>query len=263
MKIIAIFFMLSLLAGCATPSQRFSETALNFGFQSQVQSSNQFKHQIFTNSLNKSTTLHVYIDGDGTPWERQRWIANDPTARNPLILKLMQQDTNPAILLGRPCYYGQSQAEGCDNKYWTSHRYSEEVVNSMSQALNNWLYLKHFKKIVLIGYSGGGAIAMLMANNIAKATKIVTIAANLNVARWSDYHAVPKLNGSLNPAEEEPVNAKVKQIHFAGKEDKIVPAFIIKNYSSKQMNSKYYELPEQDHACCWERDWSKLLEIVE
>ncbi|NOQ77433.1 MAG: hypothetical protein GQ475_06555, partial [Methylococcaceae bacterium] len=173
MKYLILFSICSFLIGCATPSQRFNQDAVNFGFKSQLVETDQFQHQIYlANHLKKKGVLHVYIDGDGTPWERKRWIADDPTARNSLILRLMKQDKESSILLGRPCYYGLSDTSECDNKFWTSHRYSKQVVDSMAQALNSWLDQYDYKEIILIGYSGGGAIAILMADKIKKLSTV-------------------------------------------------------------------------------------------
>ena len=253
---------LSLFA-CGTPAQRFNKQALAMGFAGEIVASQQFQHKIYkTDNLLDSDVLHVYLDGDGTPWERNRWIADDPTARNPLILQLMSQDDMPSILLGRPCYYGLNHEQGCDNKYWTSHRYSKKVVDSLVAVLNAWLDQHDFKKVVLIGYSGGGSLAMLMAENIKQVSKVVTIAANLDVAAWSQYHGYLPLNSSLNPAEEGVLNPDIQQIHFAGKDDEVVPAFIIMDFSSSQDNALYYEVERQDHACCWKEEWMNVLAKV-
>jgi len=264
MRYLILLFICSFLFGCATPSERFNQKAVDLGFKSQLVETDQFQHQIYLSKyINKSAVLHVYIDGDGTPWERNRWIADDPTARNPLILRLMKQDTESSILLGRPCYYGLSYTSMCDNKFWTSHRYSKQVVDSMVQALNNWLDQYDYKEIVIIGYSGGGAIALLMADKIKQLSTVVTVSANLDVTQWSEFHGYSPLKQSLNPADQAELNATIKQVHFAGKEDEIVPAFIIKEYAEKQSNAKYYEFPGKDHACCWDEDWGEQLRLLE
>jgi len=264
MRHLILLFICNFLYGCATPSERFNQKAVNLGFKSQIVETDQFQHQIYLSKhIKKTSVLNVYIDGDGTPWERNRWIADDPTARNPLILRLMKQDETPSILLGRPCYYGLSLARGCDNKFWTSHRYSKQVVDSMAEALNNWLDQYDYKDIVIIGYSGGGAIAILMADKIKQLSTVVTVSANLDVAQWSEFHGYSPLKQSLNPADQTELNAKIKQVHFAGKEDEVVPAFIIKEYAEKQINAKYYEFPGKDHACCWDDDWGEQLRLLE
>jgi hypothetical protein len=261
---ISIFSIIGLL-GCTTPGQHFNDVANELGLYPYKLNSHQFQHILFENNIlaGPSDTLHVYIDGDGTPWERNRWISDDPSARNPLILRLMIQDTMPSILLGRPCYYGLNNSPGCENKYWTSHRYSKEVIQSMSQALNIWLAKHKFTQIVLIGYSGGGSIAILMADKIKKTKKVVTIAANLDVKAWSKFHGYSKLKNSLNPSDEVKLKTGIQQFHFAGTDDNVVPPFIIKKYAENQKNSKYYQFDDKDHGCCWEEEWPNILGLIE
>ncbi len=252
-----------MLVSCATPAQRFYDKATEFGFSFQTIKSKKFQHIIYqTNKPVKDGVLHVYLDGDGTPWIRNRWIAADPTARNPLILRLMKLDTMPSILLGRPCYYALKHSTGCNNKYWTSQRYSRVVVDSMVSVLNQWLDKHKFKKIVLIGYSGGGSLAMLMASDIQKVNKVVTIAANLDVAAWSHYHGYLPLKESLNPADEMLLSKKIKQYHFAGQDDVVVPASIIEEFTNKQGNASFYKIAKQDHASHWESVWLNVLSII-
>lgn len=253
------------LVACSSPSQKFTKTAKYFNFYPQQIIGKPFQHQFFLNqqALNNSQkdTLHVYIDGDGTPWEGNRWVSRDPTSRNPMILDMMNADNAPSILLGRPCYHGPNDIS-CNSKYWTSHRYSEVVVNSMSNALNNWLLLNPYKNIVLIGFSGGGTLAVLMATNIHNISTLVTIAANLDVNGWSHHHNYKPLKGFLNPLELTPFPSSIKQIHFAGLQDKNVPAKIIKNFSDKQTNAIFYPVAKFNHHCCWATSWNKLLKII-
>jgi len=258
-----IFFIVVFITACATPTQRFHQQAQDLGFISEQINSATFQHTIYlAKNLIEGGVLHIYLDGDGTPWERNRWIADDPTARNPLILRLMKQDATPSILLGRPCYYGLSHTVACDSKYWTSHRYSKEVVDSMSQVLNSWLLQHKYNEVVLIGYSGGGALAILMADKIKNLSTVVTLAANLDVTRWSEFHGYSALKQSLNPADVEKLSVSIKQIHFAAKEDEVVPSFIIKEYAEKQENAEYFELSGKDHACCWGDGWKELLRQI-
>lgn len=259
----ALLLILS-LSGCATPSQRFHQKTLELGFTAERLQVSQFQHQIYAfKNLQQSKTLHVYLDGDGSPWENKRRVAYDPTARNPLILALMKQDDTPSILLGRPCYYGLNAQVGCDSKFWTSHRYSGAVVWSMAQALNHWIKQQGFNQVVLIGYSGGGSLAILMAEKIQHIHTVLTIAANLDVKAWSEFHGYVTLKGSLNPIEQGELSRHIQQIHVAGQDDQVVPAFVIKSYAQSQQGARYYEFDGQDHACCWEAEWPNILGLIE
>ena len=247
---------------CNTPSENFARVATDFKYHQHIIQTPLFQHQIFINeaavdSKNQSN-LHVYLDGDGTPWKNHRWLARDPTSRNTMILRLMQLDKAPSILLGRPCYHGLSNNRQCHPRYWTSHRYSKKLVDSLVMALKQWLVQEQYNQVTLIGYSGGGVLAVLIAREISQIKTVVTLAANLDVTEWSRYHGYIPLYDSLNPADLE-LHVTVRQLHIAGADDKIVPAYIIEKYARQQENAEYILVPEQNHRCCWTNDWVELL----
>ena len=251
-----------LLFSCATPSENHIEAAREMGLQDVVVNSGQFHHRIYLNKHVQQqldhSVIHVYLDGDGTPWESHRWITDDPSPRNFLVLRMMMQDQVPAILLGRPCYLGFSQSTACHHKYWTSHRYSEHVVFSMTKVLNSWIQSKHYKKVVLIGYSGGGTLAMLMAPTIKSVDTVLTVAANLDIVAWSQLHGYSPLFGSLNPVEFS-LPEDIKQIHLSGEDDKVVPTNIVKKIVKKNSQAKFFSFTNYNHRCCWDDDWFGLL----
>lgn len=252
-----------ILTGCATPSQRFATAALEHGFIEDTVTGHFFEHRIYANRLSMQAPwdkiLHIYLDGDGTPWQQSE-PSDDPTSHNPLILSLMAQDQSPGILLGRPCYHGLNTSAFCNNSLWTSKRYAREIVDSMAVALNNWLQTRQFKKVVLIGYSGGGTLAVLMADKIPAVQTVVTFAANLDVATWSLVHHAVVLSESLNPIAEKKLPQRIKQLHLAGAEDDIVPVGIVKSYAEQQ-NAVFYLFPDFDHQCCWDEAWQKILQM--
>lgn len=251
------------LFGCATPSEKFIDTAKQFGFSLQELEGKPYRHRLFANSKAESgyaiRELHVYLDGDGTPWQAGTHIATDPTPRNPLILKLMRQDLAPAILLGRPCYYGLNGSPLCDNTLWTSHRYAATVVDSMQTALKRWSATKKIDRLVLIGFSGGGALATLLAPHLEKTTSIVTLAANLDIKAWSEYHGYILPAGSLNPISDAHIPPAIRQIHLAGLKDVNVPVAIIQSFSHAQKNALFLPQPNFDHNCCWVDIWPDIL----
>ncbi|NOQ64757.1 MAG: hypothetical protein GQ582_09625 [Methyloprofundus sp.] len=230
--------------------------------QKSIFSSTLFQHVIYSNTAaqrESSNTLNVYLDGDGTPWIDKRWIATDPTPRNPLILELMAMDASPAVLLGRPCYYGLYASAACEPKFWTSHRYSREVVESMQEALSVWLK-QHpsVHKVRFIGYSGGGVLAVLLAPYFKQTDYVVTLAANLDIQRWAVLHGYTALTGSLNPIKEKSLVTSIQQLHIAGELDRNVPVDIIQSYVSQKTQSELLVIKGQSH-CCWDKQWAWIL----
>lgn len=260
-----LLFSISFITACTSPAAHFHQVSRDKHFKQSVLKGTLFQHVIYTNAAAQQTSssiLHVYLDGDGTPWLKKRWIARDPTARNPLILELMSIDTAPAVLLGRPCYYGLYASPACEPKFWTSHRYAQDVVSSMQEALT--VYLKQhatIQKIRFIGYSGGGVLAVLLTPYFSQTQQVVTIAANLDIARWTSLHGYTALTGSLNPMQQANLAATIQQVHIAGELDTNVPVEIIQAYVNQKTQSEIVIIKGQGH-CCWDKRWADILSTV-
>jgi len=250
-----------LTTACTTGAKVADDIAAKQGFERVSVRGQDFRHVAFKkDSPESSSIVHVYVEGDGKPWIRSHLVAKDPTPGKPLMLNLMALDASPAIYLGRPCYFRYRQDSNCQNELWTSHRYSEQVVDSMTSALQKMLNAN--QSLVLLGHSGGGTIAMLMAARISQVKTVVTITGNLNTDAWSQLHGHTPLHGSLNPYRQPALSATIKQFHIAGGQDKNIPANLIKSAVMQQSNTKYLYFPEQSHNCCWEQFWPHILSKI-
>ena len=256
-----------LAAGCATgPSASLDSEAKAFGFVSRTLDGTEFKHRVY---LNRSAgaadgRLHVYLDGDGTPWLGPGRPAVDPTPREPLALRLMALDPAPSIYLGRPCYLGLNRSVNCHPWHWTHGRYGEPVVVSLTAALRRLLEEGIASDLVLIGYSGGGALAMLLAERLPQVSAVVTLAGNLDVARWTQLHGYSPLQGSLDPADRAPLPSRIEQWHWMGAQDRNVPPESVKPVVvAGGVSTRVEVLPDIDHRCCWEAVWPQLLGVIE
>lgn len=254
------------LSGCATSrAERFVDTAADLGFVASVVPGKNFRHRVFSKSASQATLshrLHVYIDGDGITWLGPGRVSLEPTSRDPLVLSLMKIDPASAVYLGRPCYAGIFDPQSCNPWQWTHGRYSNEVVDSMVAALGRLLRRYPDADVVLIGYSGGGALAMLMAPHLDQLTAVVTLAGNLDIAAWVGYHQYSPLVGSLNPADMPPLRDDVRQVHWVGEEDDSVPPQVVRSGLGNQNNATLFELPGVDHSCCWVDRWPGMLETI-
>lgn len=258
--ILLLLFVFIGLAGCATPAQRIDKTAHRYGFERKVLQGTKFKHVAYIKAATDgSDILHVYLEGDGSPWVHSTSVARDPTPRNPLALRLMALDPAPGLYLGRPCYYGLAYSPACSPLLWTHERYSPQVISSMEMALRTELDACRCKGVVLIGYSGGGVIAALLAERIEQTKALITLAANLDIDAWAKLHDYSSLVGSLNPASRPPLDANIFQLHLAGGNDENVPANIIQAFVSRQRNAYFVMYDEFDHHCCWEKFWPDVL----
>lgn len=251
----SLFFV---LASCAeNPAQKIVQQQ---GFGSQVVAGAPFLHQVYSNAMS-GDTLHVYIEGDGSPWLGKRQVSPDPSPTNPLMLRLMASDSGPSIYLGRPCYFHLADPE-CSPTWWTQGRYSAQVVASLSSALDH--VLDGHKRIILIGHSGGGTLAMLLAGRRSDVVGVMTLAGNLDITAWANYHGYTPLALSLNPADQLPLSAAVAQRHYIGEEDSVVTAEMLSPVIERQpAGTSLNVIKNADHACCWQENWPDLLEQFE
>jgi len=206
-----------------------------------------------------AAALHVYIEGDGRPWATRTRVSPDPSPHNPLTLRLMLLDPAPSLYLGRPCYHGTAREPPCTPWHWTHGRYSETVVEAMAAALEEFQRRHGERRVTLIGYSGGGALAMLLAARLPRVEAVVTIAADLDTDAWTGLHGYSALAGSLNPARLGALPASLRQVHFAGARDVNVPAWLVRRGLRAQPGASIEEIAGADHRCCWEARWPDML----
>ena len=248
------------LTGCASPAQRIDSLMRGKGFERSLVEGNGFEHLVYARAgLNMARRVHVYLEGDGLPWATPDRVSADPTPRYPLALHLMARDPAPSLLLGRPCYYGVSDAGPCTPWLWTHGRYSEQVVGSMAAALRRLLSGNPGARIALLGYSGGGALAMLLAERLESVERVVTVAANLDIAAWTDLHGYSPLTGSLNPVERPILPVRIERIHLAGETDQRVPVRLVRDAAVNDPIALVRVVPGFDHRCCWEEQWPAIL----
>lgn len=208
--------------------------------------------------------LAIYIEGDGFAWVSRGRPSSDPTPKNPVALRLALEDSTAAVVyVARPCQYTEGKArKGCDVRYWTTHRLAEEVIAALDVAIDHAKAHHGAVEIELIGYSGGGAAAVLLAARRADVRLLVTIAANLDTRMWTDLHGVTPLLGSLNPLDHVADVRGVPQVHFAGGDDDIVPPAIAQRFVAALGpggRATVRVRPDLDHDCCWWRGWNEAI----
>jgi hypothetical protein len=258
-----LFLTVFFIASCVSPAQRINDIAAESDFERRVVSGDGFRHIVYLKITRPSNPrLHVYIEGDGKPWLHGRYISQDPTTQRPLALELAKLDNENVLYLGRPCYMGLFDDDVCEDKYWTSARYSAEVVESMSAVVSRIAEELKFNKVTLIGYSGGGTLAMLMSSGStfklsSYLDSVVTVAANLDVAAWIRQHNYLPLTESLDPLLAH-YPESINFMHYIGADDGNVSAEQTLNFVAKH-GGRYKILEAVDHSCCWLQHWPELL----
>jgi hypothetical protein len=206
----------------------------------------------------------VYIESDGLSWIDRHTLSSDPTPLGPMVLELAIADPSPnRVYIGRPCQYlGERALEACSPVYWSSGRFAPEVVASVDAAVDEAKRRSGAKRVILFGYSGGGAIAALVATRRTDVALLVTVAGTLDHTRWTSDDGVSSLSRSLNPADEARRLQSLRQVHFVGAKDDAVPPVVVESYlarMSDRSRATLVRVPGYGHECCWQENWRTLL----
>jgi hypothetical protein len=221
-----------------------------------------FEHVLYRPARTRAgSQLHVYIEGDGSPYLDRFVVASDPTPHKPVMLELMTHDSSPALYLGRPCYFGLAHTRGCAPQSWTLRRFSPEVLASMSAVLRREITDTHCTHVTLLGHSGGATLALLLAQRVTEVDRVVTIAGNLDPLAWSRLQGYAPLTGSLDPAQESPFRSDLSLVHFAGSADRNIPPELIQS-AAERIGGAVVVVPGFTHTCCWSRIWPQILSFA-
>jgi len=257
---------LPLLAGCIhipTAADRVQHTtsiAEQAGWHQQIIPVKSFDLASFTPTQPKKTaTLIIYIEGDGLAWVNRTTPSSDPTPVHPVALQLALQEPGAAAYLARPCQYVKGeQRRNCSAKYWTSHRFAPEVIRAENNAIDHLKQQFGASRLILVGYSGGGAVAALVAARRNDVSQLVTVAGNLDTEAWTRLHRISPLTGSLNPADFWQSLQNIPQTHYVGEHDHMVPPAVARSYATRfppQQRPNIVVLPGFDHHRYWIKVW--------
>jgi pimeloyl-ACP methyl ester carboxylesterase len=247
------------LIACASPLQRADALAERSGFSKEIVTGTTYRHVVYRHAVHRSgATLHVYIEGDGTPFRGRTVIADDPTPHDPLMLRLMAEDAAPSVYIGRPCYFGLHLDPGCGTEAWTSRRFAPEILESMSSVVESERVRAGASRLALFGHSGGGALAVLLAVRQPSVVRVVTIGATLDIGAWCRLHGYTPLAGSLNPVLAPMQRKGVEVLHWVGENDTNTPPSLI-GMAARTRGEPVRVVAGFDHHCCWRRMWHDIL----
>lgn len=270
-KILYISLCFSLFFGCAATdsrhiprrTQKIIHQAEQADFVVEIMPTNTFqlttisKHQSQQNPI-----VHAYVEGDGNSWKTRYQLSDNPTPRQPLALKLALRDPHPNVIyIARPCQYTPVEDDPyCEPKFWSSHRYAEEVIAAVQGVMDQPKYAN--ARWVLIGFSGGASVATLVASERDDVDQILTVAGDLNHVVLNDYHGTTPLSGSLNPSDRIGHLRLIPQTHWCGTKDTVVPCWTVQAYCEQCDNPSAVhcnELKGATHHAKWEKAWPEIL----
>lgn len=269
-----------LLAACTSPApsassagdafggsrQAVSEWAEARGFSAAALKAGDFTLRGFVRrALTPASTLVVYIEGDGAPWPTLFDPPRDPTPLQPVALAMAAADPAASVAyLGRPCQYLDPVALAhCAPAYWSERRFAPEVVAALDAAVSQLKAESGAARLQLVGYSGGGVLAALLAGQRDDVGLLITVAAPLALADWVALHDLSPLSGSLDPSAADCASGGSEAMplahHFVGDDDELVPPALVERYVAS-CGGRLQRVAAFRHERHWVRDWAQLLQ---
>ncbi|MCY1276700.1 hypothetical protein D9M68_165790 [compost metagenome] len=248
----------SALAGCQSPLQRLETLGAAHARVIEIQPTQPFPLALAAPPQRApAPRLRVYLEGDGHAWATARQPSTDPSPRQLLVAELAFGDPTPSVYLARPCQF--VDAAGCTPALWTDRRFSAEVLASLDQALDRLKARYRNTDFELIGYSGGGALALLLASRRDDVAQVQTLAGNLSPRLWAQRLQLSPLRGSLEPLDQRARLARLPQRHLLGDADRIVPAELFDDYRAALGDAtclEHVRLPGVSHQQGWAQAWA-------
>lgn len=262
-------FVCILLAGCAgaqvslDPRQDANALMENGGFIGRYLRTGPFTLRTFSRITAPGHPVTVYIEGDGLAWRSRNRLSNDPTPLRQTAMRMALSDASQNVVyLARPGQFlSMKELREVSPDYWSVRRFADEVIASVNSAIDQIADEAGASRVHLVGFSGGGAIAVLTAARRSDVLSIRTVAGNLDPDEVSRIHQVSDLRGSLNPIDAAAQVADIPQIHFTGADDGIIPRAISARFERAAASNcvRVVTVDGAGHDKGWVERWPGLL----
>ncbi|SAL00477.1 Alpha/beta hydrolase family protein [Caballeronia fortuita] len=255
------------IAGCVTVDRNAHADALGARahLQRETLRTGMFALTAYSRITRNDAPIHVYIEGDGFAWVSRSEPSLDPTPREATALALAAADSSPNVVyLARPCQFTpMADNPRCDMRYWTGARFSPDVVASMNEAMDAIASRAPGRGVDVIGYSGGGAIAVLLAARRRDVRSLRTVAGNLGSEYVNRIHDVSPMPASLDPIDAAASLGELPQLHFTSDADRVVPPAVAQRFAGAAGTrcARVRVVADIAHDGDWARAWPALLRI--
>jgi pimeloyl-ACP methyl ester carboxylesterase len=232
-----------------------------FGFEAEDFSAPPFHLAGLLKVAEPGEDLVVYVEGDGRGVSRGR-VNADPTPHEAMTLELALQDPAPRILyLARIGQYMPAYATPTNKMYWSSGRFAPAAVAAANEAINQAKLKSGAAGVHLIGFSGGGGLAVLLAESRSDVKSLVTVAGLLDTEWWVKSKNYKPMNQSWNPADKAEDIREIPQIHFYGTDDSLITPEMSQVFASRASFAKLSRVAiSAGHDKGWPKKWGGILD---
>lgn len=207
--------------------------------------------------------LTVVFEGDGAAHDRQGRPGADPTPRQATGLEIARAwPQRPVAWLGRLCQHTLALDPACTPADWTTGRFSSVAVDAADAAVDALKLRAGASEVRLVGWSGGGTLAVLVAARRDDVAGLVTLAAPLDLAAWTRRQGLSPLAASLDPARLAPM-PDVPQVHLFGRIDPTVPPETSAPAARRLAGpAGVVEVWPERHGCCWAKRARRIADLA-
>lgn len=261
----ALFSLLAtFLSACADGRSQADDIAAQGGFTRQMLQTGSFPLLSFSRLPRPGNpALTIYIEGDGFAFVTASQIARDPTPHRQDVLGMASRHPGNVAYLARPCQYlSAAELRNCHPAFWTNSRFAPEVVDATTRAIDILKKQAGATQIILVGYSGGGVVAALVAEQRNDVAGLVTVASPLDTDAWIRLGGLSPLLGSLEPVDHLDRLTGVPQLHLTGENDDVVSSRIVSAFLARfpaNQRPPMSVVHGYDHSCCWVQAWPHIV----
>jgi alpha-beta hydrolase superfamily lysophospholipase len=131
----------------------------------------------------------------------------------------------------------------------------------MNEALEQIVSKYPGVSLELVGYSGGGNVAALLAERRKDVRALRTVAGNLDVAFVNAQHKVTPMPNALSAIDRAATLRHLPQTHFSGEEDTTVPPAVAARFQQAVGGDcvRVERVAGMAHGSDWASIWPQLL----
>lgn len=188
--------------------------------------------------------------------------AETPANSKPLSFRLALLDPAPNVAwLVQPCHLSE-QFIDCNSPIWHPQRYHPARVEAINAAIEQLKTSAGAQQIHLIGHSGGGTLALLIAARRKDVASVRTLAGNLDTDAFARHHQIVPVAAESNPLRHADALRNIPQNHWLAQNDEIIPNYLASQYVNRTSKGNCLRLqvvPQTSHQQGWEKRWPDFL----
>ncbi len=254
---------LTFLQGCAENGVDDNDLRTSFletSLHRQEITAGSFRLTVFSRIRDTNRPVTVYIEGDVPGLAPGADPGIDSTPDDTVGLRLASIDpSDNVIFISRPCQFNIDDF-ACKDILKNTLRWADQYYASANRALDYVLSPIPHPHVNLVGYSGGGALAAVLAARRHDIVSLRTIAGNMDPHGNGRFHATDPQDDFIDPMMIASRLAGLPQEHFVGGKDDFVPPFLTENFIKAigtNACATVTRVPDATHTAGWESAWRK------